>query len=252
MNQLFSLEGHKAVVTGCATGIGQGLAVGLAKAGADIIALDIAGLEDTALKVRAQGRTCSCYHVDLAESADITRVWNRLIEEVGTIDILFNNAGMQYRESAFEYPEEVFDKVLAVNLKAAYLLAQKAACHFRDNGKSGKIVNTASLFTTFGGVAVSGYTCSKHGIMGMTKALSNEFASYGICVNAIAPGYIQTELTRAIWSDKEKREPMDQRIPAGRWGTPEDFEGVAIFLASSASDYITGVMIPVDGGYTVR
>lgn len=116
----------------------------------------------------------------------------------------------------------------------------------------GKIINTASLFTTFGGVEVSGYTCSKHGVMGMTRALSNEFAPYGICVNAIAPGYIATELTKAIWSDSKRRQPMDERIPAGRWGTPDDFEGPAVFLASRASDYITGIMIPIDGGYSAR
>ena len=252
MNELFSLEGKNAIVTGCATGIGQGLAVGLAQAGANIIALDIADLSATRELVNAVGKTCACYKVDLADSSDIDAVWQQLIADNGTVDILFNNAGMQYRQSAFDYPEAMFDKIIAVNLKSAYLLSQKAARHFRDRGCRGKIINTASLFTTFGGVDVSGYTCSKHGIMGMTKALSNEFAPYGICVNAIAPGYIQTELTRAIWEDPERRKPMDARIPAGRWGTPKDFEGVAVFLASAASDYITGVLIPVDGGYTDR
>ena len=176
----------------------------------------------------------------------------RLLEEAGHVDILCNNAGMQFRKNAFEYPEEMFDKVIAVNLKAPYRLSQKAAIHFRDQGLKGKIINTASLFTTFGGVEVSGYTCSKHGVMGMTRALSNEFAPYGICVNAIAPGYIATELTKAIWSDSKRRQPMDERIPAGRWGTPDDFEGPAVFLASRASDYITGIMIPIDGGYSAR
>ena len=151
-----------------------------------------------------------------------------------------------------DYDLMMFDKVIAVNLKAPYRLSQKAAMHFRDKGIKGKIINTASLFTTFGGVEVSGYTCSKHGVMGMTRALSNEFAPYGICVNAIAPGYIATELTKAIWSDSKRRQPMDERIPAGRWGTPDDFEGPAVFLASRASDYITGIMIPIDGGYSAR
>ena len=150
------------------------------------------------------------------------------------------------------YPENVFDKVIAVNLKSAFLLAQKAANHFKARGYHGKIINTASLFSTFGGVEVSGYTCSKGGVLALTRALSNELAPYGICVNALAPGYIQTELTRAIFSNPEKRRPMDERIPIGRWGRPDDFEGVAVFLASQASDYITGVMIPVDGGYTAR
>ena len=236
MDSLFSLAGKRAVITGCATGIGKGMAAGLARAGADIIALDIGDLEDTRRAVENLGRECRCYKVDLSVSSDI----------------LCNNAGMQFRKNAFEYPEEMFDKVIAVNLKAPYRLSQKAAMHFRDKGIKGKIINTASLFTTFGGVEVSGYTCSKHGVMGMTRALSNEFAPYGICVNAIAPGYIATELTKVIWSDSKRRQPMDERIPAGRWGNPDDFEGAAVFLASRASDYITGIMIPVDGGYSAR
>ena len=235
MDSLFSLAGKKAVITGCATGIGKGMAAGLARAGADIIALDIGDLEDTRRTVENLGRECRCYHVDLSVSSDVDEVWIRLLEEAGHVDILCNNAGMQFRTNAFEYPEEMFDKVIAVNLKM-----------------KGKIINTASLFTTFGGVEVSGYTCSKHGVMGMTRALSNEFAPYGICVNAIAPGYIATELTKAIWSDSKRRQPMDERIPAGRWGTPDDFEGPAVFLASRASDYITGIMIPIDGGYSAR
>lgn len=252
MKHMFSLEGKKAVITGCATGIGQGLASGLARAGADIIALDIGDMEETRKKIQELDRRCCCYHVDLSDSGSVDMVWDKILAEESRVDILCNNAGMQYRESAFEYPEDAFDRIMAVNLKSPYRLAQKAARHFREQGIRGKIINTASLFTTFGGVEVSGYTCSKHGIMGMTKALSNEFAPYGICVNAIAPGYIATELTKAIWSSRERRKPMDERIPAGRWGKPDDFEGVAVFLASQASDYITGVMIPVDGGYSVR
>lgn len=252
MNKLFSLEGKNAVVTGCASGIGQGLAVGLAKAGARIIAMDIADMSATKRLVEEAGSECKDYQVDLSSSAEIDEVWNRALEENGHIDVLFNNAGMQHRESAFTYPEDVWDKIMAVNLKSAFLLSQKAANHFRERGCKGKIINTASLFSTFGGVNVVGYTSTKGGILALTHALSNEFAPYGICVNAIAPGYIVTELTRAIHSDPERRRPMDERLPIGRWGTPEDFEGIAIFLASSASDYITGAMIPVDGGYTAR
>lgn len=252
MNDLLSLFGKRAVVTGCATGIGQGLVMGLVKAGAEIVAVDLADLSDTQNKVQEAGGKIRCYHADLGSIEAVEQIWDQIMKEAGTIDILFNNAGMQYRSSAFEYPAEVFDRVLAVNLRSAMLLSQKAARHFRERGCKGKIINTASLFTTFGGMNVAGYTCSKHGIMGLTKALSNEFSPYGICVNAIAPGYIQTGLTESIWSDPEKRRPMDERLPIGRWGRPEDFEGVAVFLASAASDYITGVMIPVDGGYSVR
>ena len=239
-------------MTGCATGIGQGIAVGLARAGTRILAFDIADLSETKQKVEEAGGECQPYHVDLSNSAMIDEVWNLAVAENQHIDILFNNAGMQHRESVLTYPENVFDKVIAVNLKSAFLLAQKAANHFKARGYHGKIINTASLFSTFGGVEVSGYTCSKGGVLALTRALSNELAPYGICVNALAPGYIQTELTRAIFSNPEKRRPMDERIPIGRWGRPDDFEGVAVFLASQASDYITGVMIPVDGGYTAR
>ena len=240
------------MVTGCATGIGQGIAVGLARAGARILAFDIADLSETKQKVEEAGGECQPYHVDLSNSAMIEEVWNLAVAENQHIDILFNNAGMQHRESVLTYPENVFDKVIAVNLKSAFLLAQKAANHFKARGYHGKIINTASLFSTFGGVEVSGYTCSKGGVLALTRALSNELAPYGICVNALAPGYIQTELTRVLFSNPEKRRPMDERIPIGRWGRPDDFEGVAVFLASQASDYITGVMIPVDGGYTAR
>lgn len=249
---LFSLTGKNVAVTGCATGIGQGLAIGLAKAGASILAFDIADLSVTKRVVEKLGGKCLTYKVDLSDSAQIDAAWNEAIAENEHIDVLFNNAGMQHRESAFTYPESVLDKIIAVNLKSAYLLSQKAANHYRERGYSGKIINTASLFSTFGGLNVSGYTCTKGAVLGMTKAMSNEFAPYGICVNAIAPGYIFTELTQAVYADPERRKAMDDRIPLGRWGTPEDFEGVAVFLASCASDYITGAMIPVDGGYTAR
>lgn len=251
-NDLFSLHGKRAIVTGCAAGIGQGIAQGLASAGAEIIAIDLADLSDTQRKVREMGGMIKCYQADLGLPEEVDYVWKKIITEAGWIDILFNNAGMQYRACALEYPAEVFDRIIAVNLRSAFLLSQKAGNHFKERGYKGKIINTASLFTIFGGINVVGYTCSKHGIMGLTKALSNEFAQYGICVNAIAPGYIQTELTRSIWNDSEKRKPVDERLPMGRWGVPKDFEGIAVFLASSASDYITGTLIPVDGGYSVR
>ncbi len=252
MQALFSLKGKHAVVTGCASGIGQGIAVGLAKAGARVLAFDIADLSRTKELVEAEGGVFRAYHVDLSDSGQIDAVWNAALKENGHIDVLFNNAGMQHRESVCTYPESVLDKIIAVNFKSAYLLAQKAANHFIERQYKGKIVNTASLYSTFGGVDVSGYTCTKGAILSLTRALSNELAPHGICVNAIAPGYIRTELTRALYENPEKRRPIDERLPMGRWGTPEDFEGVAVFLASSASDYVTGTLIPIDGGYTAR
>ena len=248
----FSLKGKNVMITGCATGIGQGIARGLAKAGARILGCDIADLSETAQWVQAEGGEWKAYQVDLAQRDQIDQMWKLAVQENGHIDVLFNNAGMQYRKSVLDYPADMLDKIIAVNFKAAYLLAQKAANHFIDKNIKGKIINTASLFSTFGGVDVSGYTCTKGAMLSLTKALSNELAPYGICVNAIAPGYIKTELTRAIYMDKEKRKLIDERIPMGRWGTPEDFEGIAVFLASEASNYITGTMISVDGGYTAR
>lgn len=248
----FPLEHKIAVVTGCAGGIGAGIALGLAEAGADIVGVDLQDLEETAAQVRTLGRRFLAFQVDLSDREAVDAAWAQILAEAGGVDILVNNAGMQYRQNAYEYPLDVFDKVIAVNLRAGYQLAQLAAGHYRTEKKRGKIINLASLFSTFGGVNVSGYTCSKHGVVGMTRALSNEFAADGICVNAIAPGYIATELTKAIWSDPEKSRPMDERIPMGRWGKPQDFAGPAVFLASEASDYVSGIVLPVDGGYSAR
>lgn len=248
----FPLEHKIAVVTGCAGGIGAGIALGLAEAGADIVGVDLQDLEETAAQVRTLGRRFLAFQVDLSDREAVDAAWTQILAEAGGVDILVNNAGMQYRQNAYEYPLDVFDKVIAVNLRAGYQLAQLAAGHYRTEKKRGKIINLAFLFSTFGGVNVSGYTCSKHGVVGMTRALSNEFAADGICVNAIAPGYIATELTKAIWSDPEKSRPMDERIPMGRWGKPQDFAGPAVFLASEASDYVSGIVLPVDGGYSAR
>ncbi|MCD7906660.1 MAG: SDR family oxidoreductase [Clostridium sp.] len=248
----FPLEHKIAVVTGCAGGIGAGIALGLAEAGADIVGVDIQNLEETANRVRETGRAFYTFEVDLSDREAIDAAWKKILETAGGVDVLVNNAGMQFRQNAYEYPLDVFDKVIAVNLRAGYQLAQLAANHYRAEKKRGKIINLASLFSTFGGVNVSGYTCSKHGVVGMTRALSNEFAADGICVNALAPGYIATELTKSIWSDPEKSRPMDERIPMGRWGKPEDFAGPAVFLASEASDYVSGIVLPVDGGYSAR
>ena len=248
----FPLEHKIAVVTGCAGGIGAGIALGLAEAGADIVGVDLQDLEETAVQVRALGRRFLAFRVDLSDREAVEAAWTQILAEAGGVDILVNNAGMQYRQNAYEYPLDVFDKVIAVNLRAGYQLAQLAAGHYRAEKKRGKIINLASLFSNFGGVNVSGYTCSKHGVVGMTRALSNEFAADGICVNAIAPGYIATELTKAIWSDPEKSRPMDERIPMGRWGKPQDFAGPAVFLASEASDYVSGIVLPVDGGCSAR
>lgn len=250
--EVFSLKGKTALVTGCARGIGLGIAQGLAQAGADIVGMDIADLGAAQKAVTGQGQRFFGLCCDLADADAIDEAWQKAVSCTGQLDILVNNAGMQHRESAYTYPTEILDKVLAVNLRSQYLLAQKAANLFRRQGRGGRIINIASLFSTFGGMQVSGYTLSKHGVVGLTRALSNEFAADGIRVNAIAPGYIATELTQSIWQDAEKSRPINERIPAGRWGRPQDLAGAAVFLASEASGYITGAVIPVDGGYTCR
>ncbi len=250
--EAFSLRGKTALVTGCARGIGLGIAQGLAGAGADIVGLDIADLDAAQAAVTGQGQRFFGLCCDLADAGGIDAVWPQVIACTGRLDILVNNAGMQHRESAYTYPTEILDKVLAVNLRSQYLLAQKAANQFRAQGTGGRIINIASLFSSFGGMHVSGYTLSKHGVVGLTRALSNEFAPDGIRVNAIAPGYIATELTQTIWGDPEKSRPINERLPAGQWGRPEDLAGAAVFLASPAAGYITGAVLPVDGGYTCR
>ena len=249
------LTGKVALVTGGSRGIGAAVCRELARLGA-AVAVNYAGnaaaANQTVEACRALGAPAAALQAAVADPAACEQLVSQVLDQFGRIDILVNNAGMQYRQNAYEYPLDVFDKVIAVNLRAGYQLAQLAAGHYRTEKKRGKIINLASLFSTFGGVNVSGYTCSKHGVVGMTRALSNEFAADGICVNAIAPGYIATELTKAIWSDPEKSRPMDERIPMGRWGKPQDFAGPAVFLASEASDYVSGIVLPVDGGYSAR
>ena len=249
--QMFSLQGKVALVTGCARGIGLGLARGLATAGADIIGVDVADLSAARDAVQALGQRFWGFACDLSDPNAIDAMWQAMLDQTGGPHILVNNAGTQHRESVLTYPVETFDRVLAINLRSQYLLAHKAAALFRTRG-GGKIINTASLFSIFGGMNVAGYTVSKHGVLGLTRALSNELAGDNIQVNAIMPGYIATELTASIWQDPEKRRPMDERLPAGRWGTPQDVAGAAVFLASSAADYITGIVLPVDGGYACR
>lgn len=252
VDDLFSLCDKTALVTGCAEGIGASIATALARAGAQVIGFDIGSMQETATKISSDGGTFNGYRVDLSDTEEISRTWNTALAEQGGIDILVNNAGYQYRAPAIDFPDEQFEKIFAVNMNAPYQLSQLAVKHFLATERRGKIINIASLFSSFGGINVSAYTCSKHAVMGLTRAFSNEYSPMGITVNAIAPGYVATKITRSIWSDSEKNAPILSRIPIGRWATGEDFAGISIFLASSASDYITGVMIPVDGGYSVR
>jgi 2-dehydro-3-deoxy-D-gluconate 5-dehydrogenase len=248
----FSLAGKTALVTGANTGIGQGIAVALAGAGADIVAVGRSSPDDTAAAVQAVGRRFHAIEADLNSSAHSAEIIQQAVEHFGAVDILVNNAGIIRRNDALEFTESDWDAVLNVNLKTAFFLSQAAARHMLKLGRGGKIINIASMLSFQGGIRVVSYTASKSGIAGMTRILANEWAAKGINVNAIAPGYIATNNTTALRNDETRNREILGRIPAGRWGKPEDLGGATVFLASAASDYVHGTIIPVDGGWLAR
>jgi 2-deoxy-D-gluconate 3-dehydrogenase len=249
---LFSLVGRTALVTGANTGIGQGMAVALASVGADIVAVGRSAPDETAGMVRAAGRRFHSIEADLGSSSHSAEIVQQAIEHFGAVDILVNNAGIIRRNDALEFSESDWDAVMNVNLKTAFFLSQAAARHMLKLGRGGKIINIASMLSFQGGIRVVSYTASKSGIAGMTKILANEWAAKGINVNAIAPGYIATNNTTALRNDETRNREILGRIPAGRWGKPDDLAGATIFLASRASDYVHGTIIPVDGGWLAR
>lgn len=249
---LFDLTGKVAVVTGARTGLGQAIALGLATAGADIVAIGSTEFTETAEKVQGLGRKFHGIQADLTDSSVIPQVSQDMISAFGKMDILVNNAGIILREDAEDYPEEYWDKVMNINVKAAFMLSQSAIKQYKKQGTGGKIINIASLLSFQGGIRVPAYTASKFGIAGITMALSNEVAKDGITVNAIAPGYMVTDNTEALRNDPVRYQGILDRIPAGRWGESEDLMGTAVFLASKASDYVTGQIIAVDGGWLAR
>jgi 2-deoxy-D-gluconate 3-dehydrogenase len=254
MNQnLFSLEGKVALVTGASRGLGQGMALGLAKAGADIAGLDRQACGETCEQVQALGRRFYDVTCDLSQAGPgtLNDVVKDVVVELGGLDILLNNAGIIRRAPIFEFSEKDWDDVLQINLKAVFLLSQAAARHMNAQG-GGKIINIASMLSFQGGILVPSYTAAKSGVAGITKALANELASHNINVNAIAPGYMATDNTAPLRADAARNQAILERIPAGRWGDPSDLEGTAVFLASAASDYLNGAIIPVDGGWLCR
>ncbi|CAN5849344.1 2-dehydro-3-deoxy-D-gluconate 5-dehydrogenase KduD [soil metagenome] len=250
----FSLDGKVALVTGAARGLGQGIALGLAEAGADIAALDIVSAEETGDLVRNEGRNFHAMNVDLLETNAklATDIVEECVGSLGRLDILVNNAGIIRRAPALEFSEDYWESVIKINLSAAFYLSQAVARHFVNEGQGGKIVNTASVLSSEGGVIVPSYSASKAGIANMTRALANEWAPLGINVNAIAPSYFTTELTSALREDAQRSEALLVRLPAGRFGEPEDLKGAAVFLASDAADYVHGIVLPVDGGWLAR
>ena len=252
MSDLFDLSGHVALVTGANTGLGQAIAVALAHAGADIAAVGRSKPDDTAKQVRAAGRKLHAIDCDLGTKPDVGAIVREVVAKLGRLDILVNNAGIIRRNAALELTEEDWDTVMNVNLKTVFFLSQAAARAMLEGPKRGKIINIASMLSFQGGIRVASYTASKSGVAGLTRLLANEWAAQGINVNAIAPGYFETNNTTALRADAERSADILKRIPAGRWGKPGDLGGAAVFLASAASDYVHGAIIPVDGGWLAR
>jgi 2-deoxy-D-gluconate 3-dehydrogenase len=247
----FDLGGKVAIVTGANTGIGQGIAVALAEAGADIALVGRTPAEETAEMVQAAGQRAAIIDADVATIAPVAGIVQQTEGELGRLDILVNNAGIIRRGDALDFSEADWDAVVDTNLKSLFFLAQAAARHMVASG-GGKIINIASLLSFQGGIRVASYTASKSGVAGLTRLLANEWAAKGINVNAIAPGYIATNNTAALQADQVRNRQILERIPAGRWGQPADLGGAAVFLASSASDYVHGQILAVDGGWLAR
>ncbi len=250
----FDLAGRTALVTGCRRGIGRAAARGLAAAGADIIGVSASLEEDggeVGAQVRVCGRTFTGFRCDFSDRAAV----HQLVADLGRAgpppDILINNAGTIARQPAAEHPDELWDRVLEVNLSAQFVLTRELGRGMLERG-SGKIVFTASVLSFQGGINVPGYTASKSGLVGLTRAFANEWAGRGVNVNAVTPGYIKTDNTQALQDDPHRSAEIAARIPAGRWGTPDDLVGAIIFLSCRASDYVHGAVLPVDGGWLAR
>ena len=243
----FKLDGKVAVVTGAGRGIGQAYALGLAEAGADIAIVDVIDMSETAEKVKALGRKVLCVKADLAKGEkESPKIVAKVVKALGRLDILVNNAGIIRREPFVEHSAKNWNDVISINLSTPFFLSQAAARQMIAQGHIG------SMLSFQGGILIPGYAAAKGGIKSLTMLMANELSKHGICVNAIAPGYIATENTRPIREDKKRNKAILDRIPAGRWGTPDDLKGLCVFLASPASDYVTGFMYACDGGWLAR
>ncbi|MFK4870728.1 2-dehydro-3-deoxy-D-gluconate 5-dehydrogenase KduD [Novosphingobium sp. ZW T3_23] len=247
----FSLEGKAALVTGANTGIGQAIAMALAEAGADVALAGRSEPAETIALIEATGRKCVNIKADLSSIEPVDRVIGEAVAGLGKVDILVNNAGIIRRDDLLQFSEADWDAVMDTNLKTLFFLSQAAARGMVER-KTGKIVNIASLLTFQGGIRVPSYAAAKSGVGGVTKAMANELAPQGVQVNAIAPGYIATNNTAALQGDETRNRQILERIPTGRWGDPKDIAGAAVFLASPASDYVTGHVLAVDGGWLAR
>ncbi len=244
---MFSLEGRRALVTGANTGLGQAIAVAMAQAGAEVVCAARRDCDETLAQVMVVGGRGSALRLDLSDPMAAAEVFDD-----AAIDILVNNAGLIRRADAVDFTEADWDAVMDVNLKAVFFTCQAFARAIFARGGRGRIVNIASLLSFQGGIRVPSYTASKHGVAGLTRLLANEWAARGINVNAIAPGYIETNNTAALRADPDRSEAILARIPAGRWGRPEDIGGTAVYLCSAAADYVHGAVLNVDGGWLAR
>jgi len=249
----FRLDGKTALVTGASRGLGSAMAVALAEAGADVVCASSSprGTDVTADTIRRLGRTAWQVHADLSDSAAVSSMAQAAENQAGRVDILVNNAGTIRRHPAKDFPREDWDHVIETNLNAVFDLCVYFGRGMVERG-AGKIINVASLLSFSGGITVPAYTASKHAVAGLTKALANEWASHNVQVNAIAPGYFRTDNTQALQDSPERSAAISSRIPAGRWGDPEDLGGAAVFLASAASNYVNGHVLVVDGGWMAR
>ena len=251
MSAAFDLKGRVAAVTGANTGLGRAIAEALAGAGADVALVGRSDPAETLAAIKALGRRAIWVSADLGSKPDYSAIVAEITGKLGGLHVLVNNAGIIRRANAIDFTEADWDAVLDVNLKSVFFLSQAAARHMIPNG-GGKIINIASMLSFQGGIRVPSYTASKSGIAGLTRLLANEWASQGINVNAIAPGYFATNNTAALQADPKRNSEILGRIPAGRWGDPKDLGGAAVFLASRAADYVQGIILPVDGGWLAR
>jgi 2-dehydro-3-deoxy-D-gluconate 5-dehydrogenase len=250
--EAFNLEGKVAIVTGCDTGLGQGMALGLARAGCNIVGVNIVEPTETIAKMAETGRKFLDIRANLMVLDDIPNIIDLALAEFGHIDILVNNAGIIRRDDAINFSEKDWDDVMNINIKSVFFMSQAVAKQFIAQKTGGKIINVASMLSYQGGIRVPSYTASKSGVMGITRLMANEWAQHGVNVNAVAPGYMATNNTTALRADVERNKEIVDRIPAGRWGTPDDLAGPVVFLSSTASDYINGFTIAVDGGWLAR
>jgi 2-deoxy-D-gluconate 3-dehydrogenase len=248
----FKLDGKVAIVTGASTGLGQGMANALAEAGAEIVGVDYVAMPETQAQIEKLGRKFLGVVANLMTIEPAPGIIDQAVKTFGRVDILVNNAGIIRRMDAIDFTEKDWDDVININLKTVFFLSQAAVRQFIKQGQGGKIINIASMLSFQGGIRVPSYTASKSGVMGITRAMANEWAKHNININAIAPGYMTTNNTAQLRADEERSKAILDRIPAGKWGFPEDIQGPVVFLAAAASDYVNGYTIAVDGGWLAR